>query len=548
MAEDQERRIAELERRVQILEERLKAKSSPQEKKVPIPKASENKQPQPHESLKPPQQEPKDGSMDSLEKRIGSVWLPRVFLFVLLLGVVWAFVALYEGGFLTETVLIVVGYAVSIGLLFLGRWQYNLSHYSLAQVLLAGAVGIATLTTFAGHALYGLIPLFIAFILNIAVAIGGVALTVRYQSQALGILAAITGFLNPILLDSTDPNISFFAIYEFVVYVLFFLVAIKFRFVGLFYVSVLALHAVYLPVAWQANTAETYFMYGLFSLQHLMLLAVLFLKEYQKYPIGMIFTQYVLLTGWMFFFFTKSEFLWSLIGWLLLHLMTSCYFYWRIQSRGRAGFILALVAYSIFLLSARYFDEWLTSTLVVTGIISMILGNVLRSDLQRVVGIISLFHGVFFLLFQMPFDIVSTEHMNWFIALVSFTILYVVGRMKTLSPKMHRLFQQYEVVYIFAVWLYMSLFIHGWTKDISEDVSLYSLSFAWIVYAAACIFIGFRSNRARFRTMGVGLLFVTLAKVFFVDISEVSIAIRAVLFIVLGGIGIGISRFFYSNK
>lgn len=442
----------------------------------------------------------------------------------------------------------IVGYAVSVGLVLLGQWQYKLSRTALAQVLLAGAIGIFTLTTFAGHALYALIPLSIAFLLNIAAALGAVFFTVRYKSEALGILAAITGFLNPILLDSTDPNLTFFFIYEFIVYVLFFLVAIKFRFVGLFYVSILVLHAVYFPIAWQANDAESYLMYGLLSLQHFMLVAVLLLKDYKKYPIGMIFTQYVLLTGWMFLVFNRGEFLSILIGWLLIHVLTSAYVYWRVQSKGRAGFMLALVAYSIFLLSARYFDDWLTSILVVTGIISIILGKILRSDLQRVVGILSLAHGVFFLLIQIPFDFVSTEHANWFITFLSFTALYVVGHMKTLSPNVRKMFPRYEVAYVIFVWIYTSLFIHGWTKDLSEDVSLYSLSFLWIVYAAVCIFIGFRFQRSRLRTVGVTLLFVTLAKVFFVDISEVSIAIRALLFIVLGGIGIGISRFFYSNK
>lgn len=79
MREDYERKIAELEKRVQILEERLNVQSSIQEQKVSLPKASENEQLQQHERLKP-QKVPTASSLDSLEKRIGSVWLPRVFL------------------------------------------------------------------------------------------------------------------------------------------------------------------------------------------------------------------------------------------------------------------------------------------------------------------------------------------------------------------------------------------------------------------------------------------------------------------------------------
>ncbi|WP_240376752.1 DUF2339 domain-containing protein [Bacillus piscicola] len=538
MTDEQDQRIAELERRVLLLEKRLEQEQS---SKL-LPNTYKEKS-----SESPALEE--ERSFGALEKHFGKTWLPRIFLFVLLLGVVWAFAAAYDSGLITEPVVLTIGYVVSGGLAAAGMWQYRRKHTGLAQVILAAAVIIPTLTTFAGHALYHLIPLSIAFSTNLVIALATIILTAKYRSQALAILAAIGGFLNPILLDNSDPSVVFFIVYEFIAYILFFSVAAWFRFLFLFYVSIAALHIVYLPVSFFASNTDMYLMYTALALQHLLLLGFFFYwRKHKEYPLGMVFSQYVLLTGWGVLFLTKQQFLIVLLGWLIFHLLAAGHAYWRLQSRLRTGMLLAAISFTIFSLSVRFFDEWMTSTLIISGIVSVLLGYILNSQLQRVVGFVSLGISLWLLAIQTPFETLSTEHVNWVVAVLGLGALYAIGLRWRPPQHVQRFFQVYEMIVVTILLTYTSLVVYAVTHSISEEVWLYSLSFVWIVFAAASIIIGFWKNNGRLRVFGVILLFVTLAKVFFVDISEVSLAVRALLFIALGGMGVALSRFFYAGK
>ena len=93
--------------------------------------------------------------------------LPRLFILVFIIGNLWGFKAASDFGILTDTVKVVLGYAVSGLFILFGIIQIRRSRTLLGQVLLGGAIPILMLSTFAMHQLYGLTGPTISFILNV---------------------------------------------------------------------------------------------------------------------------------------------------------------------------------------------------------------------------------------------------------------------------------------------------------------------------------------------------------------------------------------------
>jgi uncharacterized membrane protein len=83
---------------------------------------------------------------------------------------------------------------------------------------------------------------------------------------------------------------------------------------------------------------------------------------------------------------------------------------------------------------------------------------------------------------------------------------------------------------------------------LDENVIQMMISFVWAILSVALVIFGVQRNKKSVRLTGVGLLFISLIKVVIFDLFMVSIAIRAVLFIGIGVIGILISRIFYSKN
>jgi len=135
------------------------------------------------------------------EKQIGQVWLPRIFIFVFLLGVIWAFKAASDYGLINNQVKISIGYISAFLLLLLGNLQMKRKRSALGQVLLGGSVVLLLIVTFAMHTLYELIHVLPALLLNILWVILGIFLANRFKSQPLAVLTAVGGYLIPFLIN-----------------------------------------------------------------------------------------------------------------------------------------------------------------------------------------------------------------------------------------------------------------------------------------------------------------------------------------------------------
>jgi len=122
----------------------------------------------------------------------------------LVLGAVFFLRYSAENGWLSPSIRMAMGFLVGIALLvvceFKGR-DYRIT----ANAMDAAGIGVLFSTSFAGHAVWHLIPATVAFLLLILVTAVAVLLSIRRQSLFIALLGLVGGYATPVLL-STGEN------------------------------------------------------------------------------------------------------------------------------------------------------------------------------------------------------------------------------------------------------------------------------------------------------------------------------------------------------
>ncbi|GKV55850.1 hypothetical protein NCCP2222_17970 [Sporosarcina sp. NCCP-2222] len=194
---------------------------------------------QPPEMLTQSQAQPAEKPEKSdfnLERMLG-LWLPRVFMFILLLGVLWGLKVAFDNGWITDWVRILLGYAGTALLYYAGMRNIQNSRAPFGLTLLGGFIALGILTTFAAHHLYGYFPYIVAFLIAVAYIAAGLWLSSRLKSETLTMFSAIAGFLLPFLLEDTNATTIQFAIYLLLLFISLFYISLKQGHTYSFYVS-----------------------------------------------------------------------------------------------------------------------------------------------------------------------------------------------------------------------------------------------------------------------------------------------------------------------
>jgi uncharacterized membrane protein len=485
------------------------------------------------------------------EQLIARVWLPRIFIVVFLLGVLWGFSAAVSAGVITEPVRCWIGLIVAGIMLWQGERQLSCSRKALGQVLLGGAVSVIILSLFAAHMLYDLIPSYLAFMIYI-LSIGlGITLSIRHHSQALVIITMIAGYLVPFLVDSADPNLRIFAAYLAIFSISMILLAQRLAFRPAMYMAFGILHLpLLIGYVFEDGSAERYAFLIAVLAQHAVLFALYTFRQNMKKSdqSTILFTSFGLLAAWSYGMF-EGEFMYPLI----LGIASIVY------SLIAATFIVQKKAFSVYLAIATWgcflwlveviHVDYLSMTLVVEGSIALLLGINFRSKLQQVVGFLSYMIGSLWVLGSNIHDIRSVETVAWIILLISVAVIYVYIRRSSVATNIFKSSRN-SLVWIEAVLflIFISQVTNAATDILDNDYQYLILSAVWLLYAIAIIAVGIVAQLRKARLAGIMFLLITLIKVIFVDLPFVSMGIRAILFLGLGGIGVAISRLFYKNK
>lgn len=143
----------------------------------------------------------------SLEERI--MWaLPKMFMLILVLGVLWGLKLISDYGYLSNGVKLVLTYVLSIGLVsvaFLMEKKQSGSP-AITVSLYGGAFIIGILATAAGAIIYEVLPLYTALFITLLYITYGIIISYFKKNEVLTNFVAFTSLLLPYLLDYMEFN------------------------------------------------------------------------------------------------------------------------------------------------------------------------------------------------------------------------------------------------------------------------------------------------------------------------------------------------------
>ncbi|MED3917082.1 DUF2339 domain-containing protein [Priestia megaterium] len=547
-------RIEELERKISSLEEDVaRLKSLVYKTNSPRPKTVHAPPKQREETTKRPAQIAAKSSQAieepvDWEKVLFQTWLPRIFIFVFIIGVLWGFKAASDYGLMNEKAKVVLGFVVSIGFAVTGHFQIKKGRLVLGQVLVGGAIPILMLTTFAMHSLYHLAGPPLAFILNTSWIILGIVATVFYRSQALGIISAVGGVLVPFLIESNSPNALVFIGYETLLYIAFLYVAIKQKYSILYVLSAVLLNLtllIYYSFVGDNGVKELLGMAIL--IQHLCLISSFFLSQsvLQVYAFTLL-SSLAVTYGWMLAVFDDGTATMVLLALVIIYALGV---YAVRSSKEKFEFFITylIVAVAFFIHQLVDLREGVI-LYVIQGLavyyIAMTYKNLLHQLFSYTIYILS----ATYILITPIEQVLSLPTLNWVVVLASIPVFIWISMQKTEQDE-HDMFKiGGSIVFSILSLIFATEVTVAGTNHLSTNPQTLIMTAVWLGMSIAAFVIGSLKTFKTATYIGVGILFLTLFKLVLYDLPFIPMAIRALLFIVLGAIGLIISRLFYKKK
>lgn len=486
------------------------------------------------------------------EHLIARVWLPRIFIVVFLLGVLWGFTAAVNAGIITQPIRCILGIVVAGIMYWQGEAQIRRNRIALGQVLLGGSIGVLILSLFAAHMLFGLIPSGFAFLLYV-VSIGlSVYTALHHRSQALMIITLLAGYLVPFLVDTAKPNVWIFAGYEALFSIAMILLSLRYSFQAAYFIAFGVLHLPLLVGLINGNESENRaaIIIAVF-LQHILLYMLSTFKSKDSPKHITLYMSFGLLAAWMYGLYGDSTdrvtYEWMIAFWSLLYSATAL---WLFSQKKAFSVYLSIATFGWFLwLIYVLHSDQVSAAILVEGTIALCLGIKLNSKLQQITGTFAYLIGISSVLLHPIQEIFSAESFAWLVLVASIGSLYVFSHI-TLEESRGK--SELKLLLLWSESILCLIFItqitNVLTRTLTMDYQHLVLSAVWAVYAILVIIIGLTIKKPKVRLAGILFLFVTLVKIIFIDLPDVSTAIRAILFIGLGSIGVAVSRLFYKFK
>ena len=168
---------------------------------ITTPQAAQPIQPPLHIPEKAPSR-----TREEFEAFIGGKLLNRIGALALIIGVGFFLKYAFDNNWITETMRVIIGFAVGTGILFGGMHTHKKGFEIFAQGLFGAGISILYLSIYASFNFYHLVSQVVAFGLMTMVTIAAFVLAFKYDSLAISILAWAGGFLTPFLLSTGQAN------------------------------------------------------------------------------------------------------------------------------------------------------------------------------------------------------------------------------------------------------------------------------------------------------------------------------------------------------
>ena len=481
-----------------------------------------------------------------------STWLPRIFIFVFILGVIWAFIAASENGWINPVVRIIVGFIIAGVLYKIGDIQYKKAKNTLGIVLLGGSIIVYIVSVFAGNVLYHIIPFLVTvFLLGVGIFIG-VYLSRKYKSQSLLTIVGVGAYFYPFLFAGNQGNEYVFYIYETAVFIGLIMESLRGQFKITWNVANYAFIFTVLFFGLVGTGEVSIFTFLTIAIQHFFIVYLTFRKNnaFDKnmyIPAITIGSLCMFLIG-MDVFEVKSSYLYTFYS--IMAIVYSLLSYVKNKNHDELKNIFFVISmFYLFMLLNDILIDPSTKLILYTmqGILVYYFAQIRKSILVTI-GSLTLLFFVLVHLFSNPGSMLSLEMVIvWLIVIGFFFVLYIkeaitkVIDKDIMKPTLPYLIELLLIVFISKITFYL-------TDGSSYMIMNITLSLSWIIIVAVTYALFSYFKEKHWKNIGLVFLFITLLKVTFYDLSDIDVVWKAILFIILGVIGLLISKVFYTKK
>jgi len=552
VAEDD--RLASIERRLEILEQRLGIRSVA----AGVPPAQAREGASLH--TKP---------RNTVENIIGAHWLNRVGIAALLIGVAFFLKYAFDNEWIGPAARVGIGVIAGTALLIWSDRFHKRGHQLFAHSLDVVAVGILYLSIWASSETYDLIPTAGAFGAMAIVSLALVVLAIRHQSEFLAGLALTSGFLTPVLLSTgTNRELALFSYVALLDVAALVLVTLhpwmRALAVGFF-------GTLFLYVGWYSSfyTREQMPRTIAFITLFLLLFAVVpLLRRWEDRGIAAA-TLLILPFANAFAYFAELSWIVQDSSRLAKYAVALSAFFlilsFALQLRGgeenaAAAHLAISLGFVTIAIPLQFHAVWITIGWLAEAAALLLISRrrvedsgpplsgqpraaVVHVRAFRILGSFALAAGVFRLLFIEHFH---PEHLLLNMRALTYAMAVAIFSGIAMAARDRRMWR-------FAVTALNVLALIALTAELSDTfmsriiVRDFAWSALWMLYGAALMILGFQRHEPFLRWLALILIGLTIGKVFLYDLSMLQRIYRILSFIILGILLLAIS-FAYQKK
>ena len=496
------------------------------------------------------------------EFKIGGTWLNRLGVIAVVLGILF-FVKYSFDYWIGPTGRVILG-LISGLVMTIGGEKLRSKYFGYAQGLLGGGSLVLFISIYVGQHTYNLIPDITAFLAMIIIMAYTVFMAVRHNSLPIGIFGVISGYLIPFLVGI---DISLTALFVYlglmtmgVLAISYFQQWTSFKYMG-YLLNKLIFAFISLGYLYSPDKAETLpllMSYLIFSFLLYLGAATIYNIRYR---IKSSFWDWALisLNGLSFFFWSylilDSTWIDDYMGFYAL-LVALVYIYlgkmaYNLFSKDK-GQVYSLWSVALVLITLaiplQLEGGWIGLGWLLEAVGLAYIANRLKIEEIMYAGLFVMSGGILNGYQQLSLlDKTDPFFFNFATVLMIAAIAVLVTIIKLVDDK--DILVGLKAGLLLHIFLFMSIENHYFFKF--KDISYYlspeqlSLSGLWLLYALGIFGFAIRNKDAQLRYVSLGLMMITIAKAFLIDLASLEIIFKIILFIILGGVLLAISYYYH---
>jgi len=514
------------------------------------------------------------------EVKFGQKWLLIAGIVTTVLAVGWFLKYSFDQNWIGPAGRVTMAYL--LGVIFLGSGEFcrRKDYHFFGLYLIGGGLAMLYFATYAAFQIYYLLSQPASFGVMVLITLLSGTLALFYDTKWLAVLGLIGGFLTPVILSTGHDHQLFLMTYMLILntgilYIAFFKQWGLLSYLGFFFTWMLF-------SGWYAQHYTVHKFWKTMVFLNLFFLNYAFvpfvyhvLKDHGKMfrGAGIIMLNAFIAFGYAFTMireYSRVEYV------SIVTIIYAGIFLWMAQSIYRRdpeqvrAFVLMIAEATLFLVLTvpiLFSDHWITDFWAIQAAVVLWASIKLRSKwIYNSFLIIFLITLIKFLTYdytevfhlQMPgiYFWHSYGHLlmgRFFTSFIVLGTLFLSAYLVKKEGEGIGYFHDKDAgvfLWTFGVLLFIVLNIEvgAFFHDYAPRARFAAISVLWTLFSIALIAIGFLKNNAFLRQFAIGLFGVTMVKVFFIDMSNVSTPYRIISFTVLGVMLIGASYLYHRYK